>query len=566
MTYSLGQLNTTWAHALIQTLIHHGVDYFCLAPGSRITPLSLAIAENPKAQTCIHFDERGSAFHALGYAKATKKPAVLLVTSGTALGNLYPAVMEASYSRIPLILLTADRPAELRCVKANQTADQIKIFGDYVRFFFDLPSPNPLLPLEFPANTVAQAFATACYPLPGPVHLNCPFPEPLFDNAIPYPIHCQSTKYCFPKLHPQKEELATITATLEKANSGVIILGTLDRKIHKAVNALAQKLNWPIFPDIISSFREEANYEYAIPYYHHLIMSMPEFSVDAILHIGEQWVSKPLLQWVGKQKGCPLIHISRFQGRCDPMHVVTHKVIADEEITCDLLTSLIFTKQPTILTDCKKLSFEIEQSLEKFFQPKSCLTEPSVVKIMEAFSSKYALFLGNSMPIRDGDMFFFPKKPCNPIFANRGLSGIDGNVATCAGIAMYMPLMAILGDQTLLHDLNSLAQLQKTRYPVKLIIINNEGGGIFSFLPIQNRKDVLDTHFATVHTLRFEKAAELFSLPYFQPQTEEDLQSALHQGGSSLIEVLTNREENYLLHQQINQIALQATKGIHVIS
>lgn len=558
MKYSSGQINAEWAHVIIQTLISHEVDYFCLAPGSRSTPLALAIAENPKARSFVHFDERGCSFHALGYAKAAKRPAVLIVTSGTAVGNLFPAVMEAHFDRVPLILLTADRPAELRSVKANQTADQIKIFGEYVRFFFDLPSPNPVLPFEFLTNTVAHAIAKSLHPLPGPVQLNCPFPEPLFDEISSSPRQYQSTQVFFPRYEPKKEDVKLIVEKLETAKNGVILVGALEENIVGAVNALAQQLNWPIFPDIISSFRESANWEYAIPFYHHLLIAHPKLHVDAIIHIGEQCVSKPLLQWMAKQKGSPIINISKFAERCDPNHIITHKIIADEAATCHLLSSLLSKKPATILSECKHLSSEIKHAFQPFFLDENTLTEPMLSKIVEEYSSNHAIFFANSMPIRDADMFFFPQNPSQPIFANRGLSGIDGNIATCAGIAMRFPLIAIIGDQAFLHDLNSLAQMNKTNFPMKLIVINNGGGGIFSFFPtLQKRKDVLESHFAAAHEWTFEKAAELFSIPYVHPQTPTELHTALRSSKSVFIEVHTHRDENYELHQKINHTAEQ---------
>lgn len=563
MNSSTAQLNRQWANALIQTLISHGVNYFCCSPGSRSTPLAIAIAENGNAETFIHFDERGSAFHALGYAKAKKKPAVIIITSGTAIGNIFPAVMEAALSKVPLILLTADRPAELRQVKANQTADHIKFFGEYVRYFFDLPSPTSTIALEFLTNTTAQAIAKSLHPLPGPVHINCAFPEPFLDDLPLSSFNNQSTRVFLPHLYPRKEDLQILVETLNKAKTGVIILGALDSDISDGVHALASKLNWPIFPDIISSFREKANWEYAIPHYHHLIVSSPDLHVDAIIHIGEQWVSKQMLQWIAKQKGSPIIHISKFSERCDPMHMITHKIVADEKETCYQLASQLTKKQSTQRTEWEKISSEIKHTFSPFFEDSLGLTEPKVVKMLENYSSNHAIFFANSMPIRDGDMFFFPEEPCQSIFANRGLSGIDGNISTCAGIAQVIPLIAVIGDQTFLHDLNSLAQLNKTKFPLKLIVINNKGGGIFSFFPaLHKRKELLNSHFAAAHDWTFEKAAELFSIPYFQPQAPADLHEAIHQSGSMIIEVVTDREENYAFHQKINEAATAAVQSL----
>ena len=527
-----GTLNEAWGKTLIAQLIEQGVDYFCHAPGFRSTSLALAIAENPKAKTFVHFDERGAAFHALGYAKAAKKPAAVIVTSGTAVGNLMPTVMEAWAAHIPLILLTCDRPPELRDTMANQTGDQVKIFGDHVRFFFELPTPHPDLPDNFLATTIAQATARSLFPIPGPVQLNCPFSEPFFSDekatALPY----VPTNYFFPKQTLENPE--KWAEELEKNEKGVIVLGA-DANAPEA-KALSEKLGWPIFPDIISSYRELRD-DRTISHYHHILKSL-ELKTDVVLHLGGPIVSKILLQWM--IKASRLIHVAEHPKRCDPHHSVTDRIICTPNTFCQQLAGLISQKEESWFAMWKDLSTRAKEQCA--FSP---LSEPGVIQWAQKMATPgTALFFGNSMPIRDADMFFFPTSPCGPIFANRGLSGIDGNIATVAGIAHHMPVIAIMGDQTALHDLNSLAQLKKTNYPVKLIIINNGGGGIFSFVAIGKRKDVLDPYFAAAHDRTFAHAAPMFDLSY-STELEQD---------ADVIEVFTNREENLMLHQQFDEI------------
>lgn len=536
-----GQLNSNWGKTIVDQLVKLGVDYFCLSPGFRSTPLAIAIAENSEVTPFIHFDERGSAFHALGYAKASGKPAAVIVTSGTALGNLMPAVMEAWAAHIPLILLTCDRPAELRDTMANQTCDQIKIFGDYLNYFFDLPSPNTSLPENFLSTTIAQAVSQALYPIKGPVQLNCPFPEPFFDEQPSTATPLPPTSYTLPEYALSKRDCDAWAERLSQIENGVIVLGTGGGC--PSAELLSEKLGWPILADINSSYRNLACPR-SIAYYHHILKTLPDLKADAILHFGDRFVSKFLLQWIGSHK--KVIQVAKHSKRCDPLHRVSDRIVADPELFCCEIVERLEKRETSWFSHWQELSKLAAPDIED-----ELLTEPGVIGVLEKQNS--ALFIANSMPIRDADMFFFPKSPRRPIFANRGLSGIDGNIATCAGIAHHMPLTALVGDQTLLHDLNSLAQLKKTKHPVKLIVINNGGGGIFSFVAIGERKDLLDTYFAGAHQMRFEKAAELFDFPYHNPKTTAELNNLLEKEGSCMIEVHTNREANLLLHKKIDQ-------------
>ncbi len=534
---NLGELNETWGKTLIDQLIGQGVTYFCHAPGFRSTPLALAIAEDPRAETFVHFDERGVAFHALGYAKATGKPAAVIVTSGTALGNLMPAIMEASASNVPLILLTCDRPAELRDTCANQTCDQIKIFGDFVHYFFDFPSPNASLPTNFLATTIAQAVSKSLYPSPGPVQLNFPFPEPFFSNLPTMALDTPPVKYLFPKRTFQ--DAHQWAQRLQPIKKGVIILGA--KGSCPSATVLSEKLGWPILADIISNHRELSDPR-SIPYYHHILKSKPQLEAEFVLHLGDTCVSKLLIEWMGKAS--TLVHVAPHCKRNDPLHTVTERVVCDIEDFCNQLACEIKPNDQSWYSEWNKWAAVADPPLKN-----TGLTEPHVTKIIESLASPtHALFFANSMPIRDADMFFFPKSPSGPIFANRGLSGIDGNIATIAGIANKWPVTAVVGDQTLLHDLNSLAQLKKTKHPVRIIVINNGGGGIFSFVAIGERKDVLNTYFSAAHDLSFEKAAALFALPYERIDTVEGLTKS----EATIIEVVTNRDENLALHKQID--------------
>ncbi len=545
----IGQCNASWGRHIIDQLIAQGVDYFCLAPGFRCTPLALAIAQHPRAKHFVHFDERGLGFHALGYAKATGRAAAIIVTSGTALGNLYPAVMEASLTHTPMVLLTADRPAALRETMANQTCDQIKFFGSYVGYTFDLPTPTLQIPPHFLAKTVAQAAFRA---RSGPVHLNCPFPEPFFGKKESF---FQPQDPCF---YGETESFATAPCIkewahrLNDAENGVIILGALAHpSSYRGVEALAQRLGWPILPDIISSYRQLGRRSHMVRYFDTILKALPNQRADLILHIGNQCVSKVMNNWVAAHAGKPILHASPFPERCDPHHIVTHRLVSDPLALCTELLPHLPQREGGWVHEWLDYSKSVEEKLESFFPEDGPINEINLVLQLKPFLEPgRGLFLANSMPIRDADRFLFPEQPCGPIFASRGLSGIDGNIATCAGIAQEMPLIALIGDQTALHDLNSLAQLKKTRHRVSLIVINNAGGGIFSFVAIP---EIADTFFANPHPFNFEKAAALFDIPYSTVQRSDELIHCLEEERTQLIEIKTDRAENVALHRTIEE-------------
>lgn len=520
---NIGEWNERFAREIVEQLIEQGVELFCISPGNRSTPLAYAIASNPRARRVVHFDERGLGFIALGAAKASQKPVALLVTSGTAVGNLYPAVMEASLDHVPLILLTSDRPPELRDTKANQTCDQIKFFGSYVRMQFDMPSPNPALPFRMIATTVAQSVFSA---RTGPVQLNCPFPEPFFSKE---PFVQETSAPVFhgtSKLAADEQSLLHFAKFLNRHQNGVIVAGN-----HSPKNAakLAEHLGWPLFADITSEARGDS-----LAYFDAILKALPEVKADLILHIGDEYVSKALLEWP-----CGiLLHVSNHPERCDPEHRVAMRLTCDPSLFCDAIIPHL-EKREGWVSEWKLWSAQVEKVIESFPM------EGSEIATIRALDDS-TLFIANSMPIRDANNFFFPKKRRAKIFANRGLSGIDGNIATCAGIAQVEPVTAILGDLATLHDLNSLALLKKSSHPVTLIVINNGGGGIFSFFTFSSFDAKLTEEISsTAHSYTFKQAAALFDLPYYTTLEKRD--------HSCLIEITTDRAENVALHKALDK-------------
>ena len=556
-----GVQNEIWAYKLIDALIAQGIDYFCCAPGSRSTPLALAIANHPKTRRIVHFDERGLCFHAVGFGKATKKPAIVIATSGTAIGNLMPGVMEAHYERVPLILLTADRPPELRDCGANQTCDQVKLFNNFARWQVDLPCPDPCLSDRYLASTISHALAMATCPPAGPVQINCMFREPLFSMpssigpiSVGHRVSFESAMQ-----HPSEEAVNSWREILSTKRRGIIIAGSCSTDISEAVFSLAERLKWPIFADILSSLRTVEGPPALITHFDPILKLKNEISVEAIIQFGDRFVSKTLAQWLEKQTLEFFLHISDHPMRQDPSHLITHRVQSCPKIfTRKLLFALSSEHEGHWQADWHHWDQKCKQTLANFFSNQTSLTEPGIVwEIASFLSEEWSLFVGTSMPVRDANQFFLPAARCGTIFGNRGVSGIDGITATASGIASGKgkPLLALIGDLTFLHDLTSLALLSKVEQAVVLCVVNNGGGGIFSFLPVSKRKEAFEEFIVAAHEMTFQSAASLFNIPYFHPETPAEFGDLLfHQKKkphSCIIEITTDRGENVQLHEQI---------------
>lgn len=505
---------------LIDQLVQQGVRRFCIAPGSRSAPLALAAREHPKATTVVHFDERGLGFYALGYAMGSKEPVALIVTSGTAVANLIPSVLEAHHSCTPLLLLTADRPCELRDCGANQTADQVKIFCGAVRWQSDLA---PTLEEKTVRSIGAHAVFCALQNPPGPVHLNCQFREPLY---IPPSSLSQGTPLplSFPHFLPSKPLSVT-------ASRGIIFIGPISTDV-KPILQLGQRLQWPIFADILSNARCSPTPE-QIRHFDWILQTKRDLQPDLLLHFGGRLTAKSILEW---DTSAPLIHVSPFPFLQDPSRRLSQRIQSDIPFFCERFEA---KSDPSWLNLWQKWDAEMKTLLEEHFQ--SPYTEAHAFRSLNA---PRAIFLGNSMPIRDADHFLFPSSSLG-FFANRGLSGIDGHIATAAGLfdGLKTPLLACIGDQAALFDLNSLPLLKNQS--VLLLIFNNFGGGIFSHLPAA-KSPHFETLFAASHSWHFREAARMFDLPYVQ---WEKLPSQLPTSG--IAELITSREKSVQFHKQL---------------
>ena len=564
--------NRLWAHLIVEELLRCGVDFFCVAPGSRSTPLVAALAANGKNSSLIHFDERGTAFAALGYARATGRPAAWITTSGTAVANGLPAVVEAATDGVPIILLTADRPPELRQTGANQTIDQPDIFGDYVRWRFDLPAPDPGIDPAMVLTTVDQAAYRAGRAPQGPVHLNLMFREPFLsdpedDDVLSGPSSwVQSgepyTRYAAMKPAVDEVEIHNLWETLRPVRRGLVVAGRLaSRKQGEAVLRLADTLGWPLLPDIGSQVRLGS--EGPAVHYDALLAGdsfARSHAPEAVVHVGGRALSKRLEQFLASSRPDPYVVVRENPFRLDPAHRVTNSVEAD---ILDFCTALVrdATEDPPVMdsswtADWQEASEEVGRHLDEIHSAEP--NEPLVARVVsQNVPQGHGIVVASSMPVRDLDTYAATNGAPVPVAANRGASGIDGTVATAAGFARGLgrPVTLLIGDLALLHDLNSLAMLRDVN--VVVVVLNNDGGGIFSFLPIARHEEFFEPYFGTPQGVGFEPAAKMFGLAYVRPGTMEEFVeaygSACARGSSTLIEIQTDREENVALHRRLLQ-------------
>ncbi len=588
-------MNVLWGFLIIEELVRNRINLFCISPGSRSTPLTTAAARNKSAKTKIFFDERGAAFYTLGYARATGKPAVLICTSGTAAANYYPAVIEAAVDHVPLIVISADRPPELRQTGANQTIRQVNLFGDYPKWQFDLPCPDNNISPQMVLTTVDQLAYQAQQHPPGPVHLNCMFREPFFDDSAksfdafsqlqPFPrlknwqqSNSPYTKYDAGTSVPEPEAFEKIAANVISEPEGVIVAGKMAyREEFESVLSLAKKLGWPVFPDVTSGLRLGNTIKPVIAYFDQLLLSetfKQRFKPKTVLHIGGQIVSKRWLQFVEKNSPENYIVVQNHPFRYDPAHIVTRRLECDIPAFCRQLGFFSGGEEKSTLLDTLALYSEVvENTIEQFMRSNPELNEISVARLVsETITSGSGLFLASSMPVRDMDMYAVANGNPVSVAANRGASGIDGTIASAAGFVagLNAPVTLVIGDLAFIHDLSSLSLLANTKQPLVIVLINNCGGGIFSFLPISQQEDIFEQFFCTPHSLEFQHAAKMAGLFYYQPKTIDEFiktyQKAITKKKTTIIEVQTDRDENKRLHLQLqNSIVSQIEKLVIVI-
>jgi len=577
-------LNRLWGSLIIEELVRNGIDYFCISPGSRSTPLVAAAARNMKTKKIVCFDERGSAFHALGYSQAKGKPAAIITTSGTAVANLFPAIVEAYQNKIPMIVLTADRPPELLDTGANQTINQINIFGMYAKWHFCFPCPDENINPRMVLTAIDYAvYSSLCNPS-GPVHLNCMFREPFEpDDAVDINnenVYMKDIKkwsghnkpytlYSIPKTTVSTTDtLKNVAEIIDREEKGLISVGRLKSSSEgKSILDFIKKTNWPVYADITSGLRLNSKIgSNIIKHFDQEVLSEGFNKMAApktVIHFGDRITSKRFDQFLNYNKPENYIIIKDNPVRHDPVHLVTMHIETDICSFCDDISGFVRMAKENSFKDFYESKVrKVQKIIDMNIESEKDINEVFVSRnISSLIPDKSCLFLSNSMPVRD--MELYGQSTGKEIFigTNRGVSGIDGIISTAIGFSSgYGKICTLLtGDIAFLHDLNALATINSIKTSLIIVLINNNGGGIFDFLPISKSRDIFEDYFATPHNLNFKGIAETFKINY---HTTHDCKTfpqiytnavgmAEKKNRSSLIEVVTGREYNLELRRRI---------------
>ena len=540
--------NRTWGQSLVDGLCQLGAGRFFLSPGARSAPLAAALSGH---HVTTHYDERGMAFAALGWAMATGRPAVCVTTSGSAVANLLPACVEAFHSNVPLIFLTADRPPELRGTGANQTIHQPGLFGGFVRYAVDLPCAQEAGAMSRLSDVLSEVVAIAMGPQPGPVHANVPIREPLLESgvaAVDEKIEFSRVANAFPFDWPSDFDFQRFAS-----GRGVVVIGRLPVGEQERVGAildLAKKLGWPVIADAASGARLRPG---IIRHADWILQRHDVPPPERVLHFGGALVSKRIGKWLSACRGVDCLQVRMFPERLDPWDQHPVFIRAGIQQFCESVkTFALPMAAENWIESWHRADVAVAATIAAELPADDAISEPTILRALAdvAAETNWPVFLGNSMPIRDFDSCVAAvSNDVVNVFANRGASGIDGNIATVAGLALgcASPLLAVMGDLAALHDLNSLPLLQGL--PVTLVIINNGGGGIFRFLPI----DVEERLMETPHAWEFRGAAQQFGMEYHQVASLSELRRLLAERhvAPRIVECRTDRAENHALHLRI---------------
>ena len=529
-----GTLNFLWSQAMLAGFVSADVTQAVISPGSRSTPLTLAMLRQPGLQCHVAVDERSAAFFALGIAKASQRPVLVLATSGTAPANWLPAVIEASQTGVPLILISADRPPEQQGCGANQTIDQINLFGSHVRASHALGTPEADFDPAYLHRWAARVCEQASWPLPGPVHINQPFREPLLPTEE-IGLGEPPAKICisWPEQLPDPLAIKDLVQAIG-GQPGLIVCGELAQKngFAEALTALAAQLDCPILAEPLSNLRfgTHDRSPLCVRYNHWLAdRTFTEQHRPAwVLRFGAFPVTRHLQNYLG---GVAHVHalVEASPRWSDPAHRLTHLLRADPAAVCRALLAEAPAPTPTGW----RADFIAQEAAA------NCTT-PHISALIDELPADTPLFVGNSLAIRQLDSDSGSSNKPLHIYGNRGASGIDGNISTAMGIAaIHGRVLALLGDLTCQHDLGGLA-LAQGRDAI-IVVVNNGGGGIFTLLP-QSSLPEFELAWRTPQQCNFQHAALTFGLNYGRADCAESFRQALRQaiaaGGPHLIELL----------------------------
>jgi len=553
----------TFAATFVDELAAQGVEFACVSPGSRSAPVAMALQRHPRIKVIVHIDERCGSFFAVGLGKATGKPAVVLSTSGTAAAEFHPAVVEAAYSRTPLIVITADRPPELQGVGANQAIDQQHLFGSAVRWFVD-----PGVPVEMPnaarvwRRLAARAVAEA---ISGPVHLNLPFREPLVPPPGQIPVAEPAAQQALTsgRVLPSQAQLASLASALQRAQRPLVVVGEM-RDGERLAPAL-HRLAVPLIAEPTSQLRR-AEAGAAIESYEALLRAgwSLQHGPDLVVRLGATPTSRVLNRWLAAA-AAPTFLIDPDHSWRDEDHVATNVMACDPQPLLEALPPLDRSAwREQWVSAGKRATAAIAATLVS-----TPLHEGHVVRALSSrLPDPGQVFIGSSMPIRAADSFWPLARPQQRFFGNRGASGIDGLVSSGLGVATgrdTVPTVLLLGDLSLYHDMNGLWALQRHGIKATLVVCDNNGGGIFNFLPQAEHQDVFEEIFATPLGLDLSQVARLYGLVYSPVSDRSGLEPAIADAIAAptptMVVVRFKREDSVNGHRLCWEAAASALKS-----
>ncbi|MEE6130616.1 2-succinyl-5-enolpyruvyl-6-hydroxy-3-cyclohexene-1-carboxylic-acid synthase [Priestia sp. GS2] len=560
---------TAYVAAFVDELAKLGVNHVVVSPGSRSTPIAMLMSEHEKIKVHLNIDERSAGFFALGMAKAKNQPVALVCTSGTAAANYFPAVVEAYYSRVPLLVITADRPHELREVGAPQAINQQYLFSHYAKWFVDTALPKATEePIRYIRTLAGRAVSLSASGPKGPVHINMPLREPIVPNLSLenlWSLHERENSYVSfdeGKSMLSSQAFEHIGQFIKDETKGLIICGDqLNSEDKQAIVELSDYLQFPIIADPLSQMRSgNHDKDLIIDTYDSFLKKegiQPLLKPEVVIRFGAMPVSKGLTLFLKAYELKAVFVVDESNGWRDPTLRSTHMIQCNEGLFARELPKYIGSKKSSNSWSEKwiELNKQVKDSLKASLQDK--WFEGSIVEeLSKLLPANSALFIGNSMPIRDVDSFFFATDKKLHLFANRGANGIDGVVSSALGVSTeYEHTVLLIGDLSFYHDLNGLLAAKMHNLNLTVVLINNDGGGIFSFLPQSKEEKHFEFLFGTPTGLQFEHAANLyagtFSRAYTAGEFHDALKASFKEGGLHIVEVPTVRTENVEMHREI---------------
>ena len=541
----------TFCATLVDEWVRLGVAHAVVSPGSRSTPMAIALASNSKIALHVFHDERSASFAALGIGLQSGTPAVLLCTSGTAAAQFFAAVIEANYAHVPLLVCTADRPPELQGVGAPQTINQTNLYGTFVRKFIDVGLADDAKSSKW--RTIARdAFSATVGVNRGPCHVNLPFREPLVGVAGSLPVADSHSPVRMSADVATASERKKLSLAL-RAERGIIIAGNgIDQP--RFILELAAKLKWPVVADPRSNCRvaPESSHGAMVSSCADVVLrhqpSAESLKPTVVLRIGDPPVSKVVNQWLA-QCGAEHIAVTQQPSLVDPDKVVTTHIVGSfNELFMEMSRGADSRSETEWIGAWKRCEKNARTALDEELSKQTQLTEPlCAVTVSEAIAAGTNLVVSSSMPVRDLEWFAPPRDGVR-VFSNRGVNGIDGVVSTAVGVALSSksPTALLIGDIAMLHDSNGLLNLIRRDAQLKIIVIDNEGGGIFSFLPQAQAMegDQFEQLFGTPHSVDFAALAKTHGIAFTWVSTAQELRRELGNPATSMIGVRTDRSKN----------------------